>query len=365
MKRDENVKSKKGKKAAIILNDGTIFHGEGFGATGTVTGELVFTTSMQGYQEALTDPSYAGQILMMTYPLIGNYGINKIDFESDKIQAEGFIVRQPSWIYSNKDAVKSIDEFLQENGKPGIYGIDTREIVRRVRNHGVMPAKLIVYEEGNEPNGMMNPDKFDYSAINFVEKVSTKKPLEFGGKTAKQTVVLLDFGVKMSIVRELSGRGVHVVVLPHDATTEQIKSYEPNGILLSNGPGDPAILTHQHKTIRELSTYPIFGICLGHQLIAHAFGGDTYKLKFGHRGSNHPVLDKVHNKLAITTQNHGYAIKNMPKDFEITHEHANDGTIEGIRHVSKPIFSIQYHPEASAGPHDSKYLFDEFVKILR
>ncbi len=197
-----------------------------------------------------------------------------------------------------------------------------------------------------------------------MEKVSTKTPLFFGDGGAKQTVALLDFGVKMSIIRELVKRGLRIVVLPENASADEVKKYEPNGILLSNGPGDPAILTHIHKTIRSLEKYPMFGICLGHQLIAHAFGGNTYKLKFGHRGSNHPVLDKIRNELVITTQNHGFAVKDMPKKFEITHEHANDKTIEGIRHESKPIFSVQYHPEASAGPHDSKYLFDEFVKNL-
>ncbi|MFA6530200.1 MAG: glutamine-hydrolyzing carbamoyl-phosphate synthase small subunit [Candidatus Micrarchaeia archaeon] len=351
----------KEKKALLLFKDGTIIHGKGFGAVTETVGELVFTTSMQGYQEALTDPSYAGQILLMTYPLIGNYGINKMDFESEKIQAEGFVVRQPSSFYADRDAKKSIDEFLVEHNKPGIYDIDTREIVRKVRNYGVMPAKLIVYTD-SEP-ATKNAD-FDYSSINFVEKVSTKKPLFFGDGGAKQTVVLLDFGVKTSIIRELVKRNLRVVVLPENASAEEVKKYEPNGILLSNGPGDPAILTHIHKTIRELEKYPIFGICLGHQLLAHAFGGNTYKLKFGHRGSNHPVLDKTRDELVITTQNHGFAVKSMPKKFEITHEHANDKTIEGICHESKPIFSVQYHPEASAGPHDSKYLFDEFVKNL-
>ncbi|HIH23189.1 TPA: glutamine-hydrolyzing carbamoyl-phosphate synthase small subunit [Candidatus Micrarchaeota archaeon] len=353
------------KRAVLILKDGTIIHGKGFGALGTAIGELVFTTSMQGYQEALTDPSYAGQILMMTYPLIGNYGINKTDFESDKIQAEGFVVRQPSDLHSDRDATKSLNEFLKEHNKPGIYGIDTRALTRKVRNFGVMPATLITYVGELPAESMSSALNYNYSAINFVEKVSTKKPLTFGdGGTSQRTVVLIDYGVKLSIIRELVTRNLKVVVVPHDATAKQIKSFEPHGILLSNGPGDPAILTDQHKTIRELVNYPIFGICLGHQLIAHAFGGDTYKLKFGHRGSNHPVLDKVRNRLVITTQNHGYAIKNMPKDFEVTHEHANDGTIEGIHHKGKPIFSVQYHPEASAGPHDSKFLFDEFVKIL-
>jgi carbamoyl-phosphate synthase small subunit len=360
---------KKELKALLVLKDGTTIEGKGFGAVGTVTGELVFTTSMQGYQEALTDPSYAGQILLMTYPLIGNYGVNKKDFESTdgKMHAEGYVVRQPSAIYSDRDAIDGIDGFLKSNNRPGICDIDTRALVRKVRNYGVMPAKLTVYDGSTPPADAKKID-FDYSTINFVEKVSTKKPLIFGeenGKNAK-TVVLFDFGVKMSIIRELVARKLRVVVLPQNATAEDAAKYKPNGILLSNGPGDPAILTAIHKTIRNLDQkgYPMFGICLGHQLLAHAFGGDTYKLKFGHRGSNHPVFDKARNRLVITTQNHGYAVKTMPKDFEITHEHANDKTVEGMRHLSKPIFSVQYHPEASAGPHDSKFLFDEFVKIL-
>ena len=218
------------KKAVLVLKDGTVIHGKGFGAIGTAIGELVFTTSMQGYQEALTDPSYAGQILMMTYPLIGNYGINKTDFESDKIQAEGFIVRQPSKVFSDRDASKSIDEFLKEHNKPGIYGIDTRALTRKVRNFGVMPATLITYEGELSKASISSAIDYEYSSINFVEKVSVKKPMEFGNKTAKQTVVLIDLGVKMSIIRELVKRKIRVVVLPHDATGQQNKTYKPNGI---------------------------------------------------------------------------------------------------------------------------------------
>ncbi|MBI2079635.1 glutamine-hydrolyzing carbamoyl-phosphate synthase small subunit [Candidatus Micrarchaeota archaeon] len=355
----------KNKKAVLLLNDGTLIQGKGFGYTGTAVGELVFNTTMTGYQECLTDPSYGGQILLMTYPLIGNYGVNNIDFESDHVQPEGFVVRAASEFYSHSKSIENIDKYLEENKRPGIYDIDTRAIVRRIRSYGVMPSVLHVYEgEFEEAKLKEQLRLFEYSKVNFVEKVSTKKPLIFGDKTAKKTVVLIDYGVKMSIVRELVKRNIKVVVVNCLAKIDEIESYQPNGIVLSNGPGDPAILTEAHEIIRKLDKYAIFGICLGHQLMAHAFGGGTYKLKFGHRGANHPVLNKLTGKIGITTQNHGYAVDKMPKEFEVTHVHSNDGTVEGMKHKSKPIFSVQFHPEASAGPHDSNYLFDEFLKCL-
>ncbi len=349
------------KKALLTLSDGSRYEGKGFGACTSKTGELVFNTSMQGYQEALTDPSYAGQMLTMSYPLIGNYGINDEDFESSRAWVEGFVVREASKHCFHRNAAKSLDKFLSEQGVPGISGIDTRELVKRIRNHGVVPSSLTVCEgECAEA-----PDfSFDYSSINFVEKVSCKKPEEYPVEGAKKKVALLDLGVKRNIIRELNARKVSVITVPWNSTEEQIRSCGPDGILLSNGPGDPALLTGTHSLIRSLSDLPIFGICLGHQCLAHAFGGNTKKLKFGHRGSNHPVYDKERKKVLITTQNHGFAVDRMPEDFALTQIELNDKTVEGMRHKSKPIFSVQYHPEASPGPHDAASLFDEFKNLL-
>ena len=350
-------------RAVLMLKDGTTLHGRGFGAEAIKEGELVFNTSMTGYQEALTDPSYAGQILLMSYPLIGNYGINEKDFESDKVQVEGFAVREISNDYSHRSAVSNVDSFLKKYSVPGISGIDSRFLVGKLRNIGVMPAVLATYKEKIDVNKLVEKLEYDYSGINFVERVSTKATKRFGNG---KRVVLVDYGVKMGIVDSLVSRGVEVVVVPCFFNAEQIKELEPDGILLSNGPGDPAMLTDAHKTIKSLSEFPIFGICLGHQLLAHAFGGSTFKLKFGHRGANHPVYDELKKKIVITTQNHGFAVdEKVPEGFEITHRNANDKTVEGMLYVSKPIFSVQFHPEARPGPHDSGYLFDEFVRNLK
>ncbi len=365
------------KKAVLVLKDGTVIYGKGFGATTTRAAELVFNTTMTGYQETLTDPSYAGQHLIMTYPLMGNYGSDTTHewntaiswFEGRRIHAEGFIVREISGFAEHRDATTSLDGFLKEYGVPGMYGIDTRYVVRHIRNTGVMPAVLATYEESIDVKKLLDELTFKYESVNFVEKVTTQKPFFFAppDKT-KKTVVLIDYGVKMNIARELAVRGLNVVIVPSFSTIHDIKSYEPNGIVLSNGPGDPSLLADAHRTIRELASrnYPLFGICLGNQLLAHAFGGTTFKLKFGHRGANHAVLNKITGKTAITTQNHGYAVSEsaLPGDFEATHIHVNDRTIEGIRHVSKPIMAVQFHPEASPGPQDSKYLFDDFIKML-
>jgi carbamoyl-phosphate synthase small subunit len=360
-------------KAVLVLKDGTVLHGSGFGAKATRVAELVFNTSMMGYQEALTDPSYAGQILLMTYPLVGNYGTNVVDCESDNIHPSGFVVREMSADAEHRDSKATIDTFLKSHGTPGICGIDTRFVVRHIRDKGVMPAIIATSdnEQDLDPKKLLNRLEFDYSSIDFVSKVTTSKPKIFGteklGRNSqnKKRVVLIDYGVKMGIVRQLVARGCEVHVLPSFSSSSDVEAIEPDGILLSNGPGDPAILTGAHKTIRGLEgKYPIFGICLGHQLLAHAFGGDTYKLKFGHRGSNHAVLNLRTNKTAITTQNHGFAIGKLPKGFELTHINVNDQSVEGMRNDNKQIFSVQYHPEAAPGPHDSFCLFDEFMKMI-
>lgn len=352
--------------ATLVLKDGTVIHGIGFGAKTDMVGELVFNTSMSGYQEALTDPSYAGQILLMTYPLIGNYGTNKEDRESSHVHPYGFAIRELSPDEEHRQSESGVHAFLKDSGVPGICGIDTRMIVRHIRDKGVMPAILSVTGSDSPPDiqKLKKQLEFDYSSIDFVSKVSVKTP-EIYGKGGKTRVALIDYGVKMGIVRELVKRKCEVHVLPHSASSNDVRSLEPDGILLSNGPGDPAILAHAHKAIRGLEGYrPMFGICLGHQLLAHAFGGDTYKLKFGHRGSNHAVMDKRSSKTVITTQNHGFAVGKMPEGFELTLTNVNDKSVEGMADKKRRIFSVQYHPEASPGPHDSKYLFDEFMKMM-
>ncbi len=352
-------------RAVLALKDGTVLHGAGFGAEGERTGELVFNTSMTGYQETLTDPSYGGQILLMTYPLIGNYGVNKEDNESDRIHAPGFVVRELSPDFQHRSAEGSVDSFLKKNGVPGICGVDTRFLVRRIRSKGVMPAIIATSTGKIDVEKLLSKlEGFDYSATDYVAEAGVNEPKIFGNGNPKK-VALLDFGVKMGIVRELVKRGCEVHVLPAYSSTEDVKALEPDGIMLSNGPGDPAVVTGIHKTVKELAGFkPMFGVCLGHQVLAHAFGGNTFKLKFGHRGSNHPVLDLERNRVAITTQNHGFAVDKIPKGFELTHTHLNDGSIEGMRNKELEIFSVQYHPEASPGPHDSGYLFDEFVGLM-
>ncbi len=351
-------------KAILILKDGTIIHGSGFGARATNVGELVFTTSMIGYQEALTDPSYAGQILLMTYPLIGNYGVDETSFESNNIQVEGFAVNSLSHNTSHRNSIQNIDSFLKNAGKPGIADIDTRFLTRKLRNGGVTNAVISTYEDSISTKELFDKLNYDYENIDFVRKVTTKEPQTFG--EGKKHVVLIDYGVKQNIVRELNKRNIKVTVVPSWYSASQIKALEPNGILLSNGPGNPAVLNDAHKTIRELSDLPIFGICLGHQLIAHAFGGDTYKLKFGHRGCNHPILETSTKRVIITTQNHGFAVNpnKTPQGFNVTHLNLNDNSIEGIAHESKPIFSVQFHPESTPGPQDALYLFDKFTSNL-
>ncbi len=351
------------RNAALILSDGTMVSGKGFGASCIRQGELVFNTAMQGYQESLTDPSYAGQIVLATYPLIGNYGISSYSFESRKIHAEGYAIKELCEEPVHADSVKTLDEFLMEHDRPGIYGIDTRFLVRKIRTYGVMPAVIAVSEKQLNIKELLLGMKFDYGNIDFIKNITVKQP-EIYNKEGKKKVVLIDYGAKHNIINELAKRNLKVIVVSAYEEVERIKSFEPDGIMLSNGPGNPAILTHAHKVINSLRNYPIFGICLGNQLISHAFGGDTYKLKFGHRGVNHPVINLKDKKVRITTQNHGFAVGKIPGNFEITEKSANDGSVEGMENSNGNIFCVQYHPEATPGPHDSKYLFDRFAGML-
>lgn len=357
------------KRAVLVLSDGSAYFGEALGAAGIRTGELVFNTAMTGYQEALTDPSYAGQILLMTYPLIGNYGLNKEWVESEKVHVEGFCVRQD---YGQPHHVKSehkLDAYLQQNGVGGISGIDTRALTRRIRISGVMPAALEVYGEKEADIAALaeKARATDYSKLDFVEKVTLGQMKSFGPSSGAKKVALLDCGVKGNIVRELVNRNCQVLAFPAFSSAQEIKSFGVDGIVVSNGPGDPARLSSIVEQMRILmKDYPLMGICLGHQLLGLAAGSKTYKLKFGHRGGNHPVLDKKLNKVVVTTQNHGFAVDEagLGPDWEITHTNLNDKTNEGIAHKSLPVFSVQYHPEAHPGPRDSMYLFDKFVKSL-
>jgi carbamoyl-phosphate synthase small subunit len=351
--------------AVLALKDGTVIHGTGFGAKTELLGELVFNTSMMGYQEALTDPSYGGQILLLTYPLVGNYGVSKNDFESSKIQPSGFVVRELSRDYDHRTADKNADNFLKEHNIPGICDVDTRFLVRHIRDKGVMPAILATSDTDIDIKKLLTKmNEFDYSSIDFVSRASTPS-IKLFGKGNKKKIAMVDYGVKNSIITQLVERDCEVHLLPYHSSAGDINLIEPDGVLLSNGPGDPAILTHAHKTIQSIGgKYPIMGICLGHQLLAHAFGGNTYKLKFGHRGSNHAVMDIKTKRTYITTQNHGFAVGNLPKDFELTQVNINDRSIEGMKSDGKNIFSVQYHPEACPGPHDTRFLFDEFMKMI-
>ena len=357
------------KKAVVVLSDGTRFFGKGFGATEKRVGEIVFTTNMTGYEESLTDPSYAGQILVSTYPLIGNYGTREEWSESDSMQVEGYCVRElcrRPHHENGQTGARSLEARMEDAGIPGICGIDTRQLVRIIRKAGVMPAAIAVYEKEEDTQALLEmAQELDYSKINFVEKVSVGQA-KFYGKKGGKKVVLVDYGVKMGIVRELVARGLEVVVVPFNTSADEVKTFSPNGVFVSNGPGDPSLLVKESAELKKLLDLPIFGVCLGNQLLGQAAGGKTYKLKFGHRGGNHPVLDLAANKVVITTQNHGYVVdeKTLPSEFVVTHRNLIDGTVEGIAHKELPIFAVQYHPEANPGPCDSKYLFDKFVKML-
>ncbi len=351
----------------IALEDGTVFRGNSFGACGEITGEVVFNTSITGYQEILTDPSYKGQIVAMTYPLIGNYGVNEEDVESAKPWVEGFIVKEYSRIKSNWRSQKSLADYLKENNIVGIEGIDTRALTRHIRISGAMKAvistqdldeKNLISKAKNSP-GLAGED--------LVEEVSSKNPYDWN-KKGKYRVAVLDCGVKYNILRKLSTQNSRVRVFPAKVSSEEILNFRPDGLLISNGPGDPAAVPYVIQTVKNLlDKLPIFGICFGHQILALSLGGKTYKLKFGHHGANHPVKDLRTGKVAITVQNHSFCVdinSLNTREIEITHINLNDQTLEGMRHKRLPIFSVQFHPEASPGPHDAEYLFGEFVRLM-
>jgi carbamoyl-phosphate synthase small subunit len=368
-----------GCQAKLALEDGTVYTGRAFGARGETFGEVVFNTSMTGYQEVLTDPSYKGQIVTMTYPLIGNYGINAEDVESRRPQVEGFIVRELTRVPSNFRAHGTLDAYLAANRILGLEGIDTRALVRRLRVRGTMTGVLsttdlddasLVHKARQSPNIVgrdLVREVVPERAFPWVDGFTSPLTSYLAARPATHHVVALDFGMKWNILRCLVQVGCRVTVVPGTASAEQVLAHRPDGIFLSNGPGDPAPLTYAIETIRNLAgKKPIFGICLGHQLLGLALGAKTFKLKFGHRGANQPVLNQQTGRVEITTQNHGFAVAadSLPCDLEPTHINLNDSTLEGMRHLRYPLFSVQYHPEASAGPHDSCYLFEEFRKLM-
>lgn len=351
-------------KKKLILESGEVFHGKGFGAELETAGEVVFNTGMTGYQELISDPSYCGQIVCMTYPLIGNYGINRDDYESIEPAIKGLIVKELCDFPSNFRTQITLDELFKKKNLSGISGIDTRRLTRVLRNHGVVKGKIVNADA--DEHAVVSELASTTFPTNQVEMVSTKTPYANPGRGLK--VVLVDFGSKLGIIRELSQRNCDITVVSQDVTAEEILLMNPDGVMLSNGPGDPEDNQHALEMIRGLlGKVPIFGICLGHQLIGLACGAKTFKLKFGHRGGNHPVLDLEKNKVAITSQNHGYAVDQESltgTDLIETHIALNDRTNEGLKHKIHPCFSVQYHPEASPGPEDANYLFDYFIQMM-
>jgi carbamoyl-phosphate synthase small subunit len=351
-------------KKQLILEDGTVFLGEGFGSDSENIGEVVFNTGMTGYQEILSDPSYCGQIVTLTYPLIGNYGINRDDFETITPYIYGFVVKEFCDFPSNWRSEFSIDEYFKMKNIPGISGIDTRKLTRIIRMHGTLKGAICSADAN--PEEVIKKLKGTELPINQVDTVSTKTAYPSPGRGPR--VVLVDYGMKHGILRELNQRGCDIVVVPHSATAEEVLQLKPDGIMLSNGPGDPKDVSNAIEMIKGvLGRVPLFGICLGHQLFALACGADTEKMKFGHRGSNHPVKELKSGRVDITAQNHGYtvnedSIKNT--ELEVTHIALNDGTVEGLRHKQFPAFTVQYHPEASPGPEDANGLFDQFLNLI-
>lgn len=383
-----------GMEALLALEDGTIFRGESFGAPTPGAGEICFNTSMTGYQEVLTDPSYRGQIVAMTYPLIGNYGINALDVESGSPHVRGFVIEELSPLASSWRAEGTLADYLQKNGIPGIQGVDTRALTRRLRTAGAMRA--CIFPGSDEAEAVRLAREVSYDGVDFVREVTPQKAFDWdeearasrkwvvakGGEPAAELrdaqgnvfeelppatrkIVAYDFGMKKNILRSLRRNGFEVKVVPATTPAEDVLALNPDGVFLSNGPGDPSALGYAHEAVRGLiGKKPLFGICLGHQILGLALGGKTFKLKFGHRGANQPVKDLRSGKVAITSQNHGYAVDadSLPDDVEVTHVNLNDGTVAGLRHKNHQAFSVQYHPEASPGPHDAAYFFQEFAK---
>jgi len=357
------------KKAILVLEDGRTFSGFSFGAEGETFGEMVFNTSMTGYQEILTDPSYAGQLVCMTYPLIGNYGVNDTDVESKKPWVEGFVVREASSISSNWRATETLDTYLKRHKIVGIEHIDTRALVRHIRDKGAMRAAI---------------SSTDVDAKNLLEKVLASPEMKNRELASSVTsneiyeipaegderfhVVCYDFGVKTNSLRNFAKEGCRITVVPAETAAEEVLELKPDGVFLSNGPGDPASMTKVIEEIKKLAEteMPIFGICLGHQILGQTFGAETYKLKFGHRGGNQPIKDLASGKVEITAHNHGFAIdaKSLPENVEVTHVNLNDKTVAGIAHKTLPVFSVQYHPEAAPGPHDAEYHFKRFIELM-
>lgn len=367
------------KKAFLVLEDGTLFTGIGFGAAMKTSGEVVFSTGMVGYPEALTDPSYKGQILNLTYPLVGNYGVPSNDlsfglplyFESNRIQTSGLIIHELCTEPYHWASKRTLDKWLQDEGIPGISGIDTRRLTKKLRTHGVMLGILQVCEADEEPNvdallkeagSIPDPNLTD-----LVKEVSVKEPVSYN-VDGMNTAVLIDTGVKNNIIRNFLKRGINVVRVPYDFSAKEILEYKPNGVIISNGPGDPKKCVVTVQSVKELAEKkPTMGICLGNQILMLAMGGDTYKLKFGHRSQNQPALDLKTKRCYITTQNHGYAIEMNcfeKTPLECWFVNADDKTVEGIKHRTKPVFAVQWHPEASPGPYDTGFLFDEFIRLM-
>jgi len=388
-------------KMYLVLEDGSVYSGQRLGAEAETTGEVVFNTAMTGYQEMLTDPSYGGQILVPTYPMIGNYGTSAADVESNRVQVNGFVVREDCDEPSHPLSEGTVHDYLLENGVPGISGVDTRAVTRRLRSAGVMMGIITPREDVSAALDVLSNSP-RYGAFDVVGKVSTNEIYSWKGDAGEQSrayydllgrarqggmgrdvadgfdaqtagenllkIVVSDYGVKLNILRSLRARGCEVVVVPDDATAEEILALKPDGVMLSPGPGDPELLDRSVESAKGLAgKVPIMGICLGHQVIARAFGASTFKLHFGHRGGNQPVKDLKTGRVYVTAQNHGYAVEadGLPDELEVSHINLNDNTVEGLRHRDLPIMTIQYHSEASPGPHDSEYLFDRFVSMVR